>query len=65
MVAFDRIVGIVSLACLIGFLAVLGSFVKEPPLIAVLVLGVLMASYDFWLELFSAKPKNGDGSEPG
>jgi len=65
LVTFDRIIGIISLACLTGFLAVLGSFVREPPLIAVLVLGVIMASYDFWLELFVAKPKNGGGSEPG
>ena len=61
----DRVIGIVALACLAGFLAVLGSFVTEPPLIVVLVLGVLMAGYDFWLELFGRKPENRNNNQSG
>jgi hypothetical protein len=61
MTAFDKVVGLIALACFIGFLSVLGSFVKEPALIVVLVLGVLMAGYDFWIELFRREPRDGEG----
>lgn len=65
MTLVDRILGVLALAALIAFLYILGSFVLEPDLIIIIVIGVLMACYDFWLELFAAKPKNGDGNPSG
>ena len=58
MLLLDRILGILALAALIIFLYILGSFVLEPDLIVVIVIGILMACYDFWIELFATKPKN-------
>ncbi len=64
MLLLDRILGILALAALIIFLYILGSFVLEPDLIVVIVIGILMACYDFWIELFATKPKkNGDDPE--
>ena len=63
MTMLDRILGILALAALVAFLYVLGSFVLEPDLIIVIVIGILMACYDFWIELFATKPKNENGDE--
>ena len=65
MLILDRILGVLALAALIGFLYILGSFVLEPDLIIVIVIGILMACYDFWLELFAARSKNGNGKQSG
>ena len=59
MTGLDKTLGIVSLACLAAFLYVLGSYALEPDLIIILVIGMVMAAYDFWIELFARKPDNG------
>jgi hypothetical protein len=59
MTGLDKTLGIVSLVCLGAFLYVLGSYALEPDLIIILVIGTVMAGYDFWLELFARKPDNG------
>lgn len=61
MSRLDRILGIVALASLAAFLYILGSYVREPDLIIMLVIGVAMAGYDFWLELFRGERQGGDG----
>ena len=65
MNGMDKILGILALASLILFLYILASFVLEPDLIIVIVVGIAMACYDFWLELFVKKPKNGNGNASG
>jgi len=60
MTGTDRYLGIAALISLAIFLYILGTFVREPDLIIVLVIGVVMAVYDFWLELFRGKAKKGD-----
>lgn len=44
----DAILSIVALAGFVAFLFVLGWWVREPDLIVVLVIGALLAAYDFW-----------------
>lgn len=45
----DAILSALALAGFVAFLFVLGLWVREPDLIVVLVIGVAMAAYDFWL----------------
>ena len=47
----DRLVAVVALLSFTGFLVVLLWFVREPDLIVVAILGMVMAAYDFWREL--------------
>jgi hypothetical protein len=44
----DAILSVIALAGFVAFLFVLGWWVREPDLFVVLVIGVLMAAYDFW-----------------
>jgi hypothetical protein len=44
----DAILSIVALAGFVAFLFVLGWWVREPDLIVVLGIGVVLAAYDFW-----------------
>lgn len=44
----DVILSLLALAGFVLFSAILGWWVKEPDLIAILVLGVAGAGYDFW-----------------
>lgn len=52
----DKIMAIVALATMIGFLAVVAVFVPDIDLILVIVLVSLLATYDFW-QSFHAKGK--------
>lgn len=54
----DRILALISLACLIAFVSTVPLFVPEIDLIIVSTGCVVLAAFDFWRELF--KPKNGD-----
>ncbi|MEQ8815163.1 MAG: hypothetical protein RLO51_20340 [Thalassobaculum sp.] len=51
----DRTIGLSALALLIGFMAILIGFVPHPDLIAVIVVVVLMAGYDFYRSLFAGR----------
>ena len=44
----DAVLSIIALAGFAAFLFVLGWWVREPDLIVVLVIGVVLAAYDFW-----------------
>ncbi|MFN3868705.1 MAG: hypothetical protein ACK4MF_06530 [Hyphomicrobiaceae bacterium] len=48
---YDRVLAILSLAFLAGFLAVIGLSVESTPLRAVLAVTALLAAYDFWRTL--------------
>jgi hypothetical protein len=45
----DKLLALLSIACLIGFIGILVFFVGEPDLAIVCTLVVLMALYDFFL----------------
>ena len=56
----DRILLIVSLAMLFAFMGVVATFVDEPDLWMVIILGLGLAVYDFWTTVRAAKrPGNG------
>lgn len=55
----DKILGVVAIIALIGFMSVLVIFVPDFDLILVTVVVTVMAAYDFYINLF--KPKNGNG----
>jgi hypothetical protein len=58
---FDRILAILSIALLIGFMAIVVWYVGRMNLTAVVVLVLAMAIYDFWRELRTqGKPKQRD-----
>ncbi len=44
----DAILSIVALAGFVAFLFILGWWVREPDLVVVLAIGVVLAAYDFW-----------------
>ncbi len=48
----DRIIGIVALASLLAFFAVLPAFVRSLDLVAVLAITAALAGYDFYVSLF-------------
>jgi hypothetical protein len=54
----DRMLGLLALASLIGFMLILMWFVPDIDLAIVIVVVALLAAYDFWVTLF--KPKNGN-----
>jgi hypothetical protein len=58
---FDAILAVLSLGCLIAFMAILVSFVARPDLIVVTVVVLLMAAYDFYRLLTTDKPKRPHG----
>lgn len=51
----DRTIGLAALALLVGFMGVLLGFVPRLDLIAVVVVVVLMAGYDFYRALFAKR----------
>ena len=51
----DKILAVTSLLCLIGFVAILVYYVREPDLTIVIVIVMVMAIYDFYL---LTKPKS-------
>lgn len=51
----DTIIGILAIVCFIAFVAVLAVFVPEWDLIVVLAAAVLMAAWDFWRSLRTAR----------
>ena len=53
----DRLIGVVAIAVLAGFMGILIGFVPDFDLIVVTVVVVGMAAYDFFLTLF--KSSNG------
>lgn len=44
----DAILSVLALAGFIAFLFILGWWVREPDLIVVLIIGAVLAAYDFW-----------------
>ena len=48
----DRILALMSLTCLIAFVATVPIFVPDIDLIIVSVFAVCLAAFDFWRELF-------------
>ena len=58
----DKILAIFALLGLVAFAIVIPIFVPEPDLIILTVGCVLLATYDFWRELFTDK---GDGGSDG
>lgn len=52
----DRILGVLSLALLIGFMTVVVWYIGILDLTIIVILVLLMAVYDFWREL--SKPLN-------
>ncbi len=61
---FDKAVAIFALGFFISFLAIVGVWVDSISLRVVLIGAALMATYDFWLDAFSAK-SNGNGNGNG
>jgi hypothetical protein len=51
----DKILALLALSALTGFIAVLLTFVQEPDLIIVSAGCVALAVYDFYRELFRSK----------
>ena len=51
----DKLLAILALATLIGFLSVVMGFVPEPDLLIVFGLVILLAIYDFW-DTLRSKP---------
>ena len=52
----ERVIAIVALATLIGFMGIVLGFVTEPDLIVITVIVLVMAGYDFYRQL-TGKPK--------
>ena len=53
----ERLIAVIALACLVGFMAIVLGFVTEPDLIVITIIVLVMAGYDFYLQLFR-KPKD-------
>jgi len=51
----DKVIAVVAMACLIAFMAIVVVHVNRWNLTLVTVVGLLLAAYDFWRELFSGK----------
>ena len=58
----DKIMAVVALATMVGFLGVVAWKVPEIDLIVVITLVSLLALYDFWQQL---RAKHGDGNGQG
>tara|TARA_B100000700_G_scaffold109692_1_gene123645 strand:+ start:308 stop:484 length:177 start_codon:yes stop_codon:yes gene_type:complete len=48
----DKVIAAISLVLLIAFLGVVVAFVREIDLAIVILLGIGLASYDFWTSVF-------------
>lgn len=57
---FDKVVAISSLGMFGTFLLIVGTSVQSLSLRIVLIIAMLMAVYDFWLDAFSKKNNNAD-----
>ena len=57
----DNLFAAVALALLVGFLGIIAWKVPQLPLIIVISVVLLMAVFDFWLELRRRRRKQGDG----
>ena len=55
----DAILSILALAGFAAFLFILGYWVAEPALITFLVLGFVLAAYDFWRAFKKSGPNGG------
>ena len=53
----DRILALVSFLSLVFFLAILVYYIREPDLTVVVVIGIVMAAYDFWRELAKSRDR--------
>ncbi|MEO1206758.1 MAG: hypothetical protein AAFV45_10535 [Pseudomonadota bacterium] len=52
---YDKILAIISLTLFAAFCFIIALWVQEWDLKLVLILGVGMASYDFWIDAFRSK----------
>lgn len=53
----DKILALMALATLAGFLGIIVSFVPEPDLVIIVAVVILMTCFDFFRELFSRNGK--------
>ena len=53
----DKVLAVISVACLIGFMGIIIWFVPDPDLVIVTIAVLAMALYDFYREAF----RNGGG----
>lgn len=51
----DAILSTLALAMFAFFLGIIGWFVREPDLIIMLTLGVVLAAFDFWRRFMSTR----------
>ena len=49
-----KIIALLALACLVAFTGIVLAFVSEPDLIIITVVVLMMAAYDFYLQIFRA-----------
>jgi hypothetical protein len=54
----DKFIAVVAILCLIFFMSIILVYVERWNLALVTVVGLAMAAYDFWRELFQRR--NGD-----
>ena len=59
----DKLVAVASLVGLIAFMGVVVWFVNEPDLWIVVIIVLVMASYDFWLTLRRSNKGTGNSRE--
>ena len=55
---FDKVLAVLSVACLIGFMGIIIWFVPDPDLVIVTIIVLAMAVYDFYRDAF----RNGGGN---
>ena len=55
----DRIIATVAIAVLIAFMGVMIWFVARPNLIVITAIVLAMAIYDFWIQLFRRRSREG------
>lgn len=54
----DKILATISLLALISFMGIVVVYVKELDLTIVIVVVLIMATYDFWITFHNKKTKN-------
>jgi len=54
----DKIIAVVAILCLVFFMSIILVYVERWNLALVTAVGLAMAAYDFWRELF--RRRNGD-----
>lgn len=55
----NAILSILALASLAFYLGIIAWFVREPDLIILLTLGVVLAAYDFWRSFMASRENGG------